>query len=501
MLQQAKSLSKSIFGRLADAIESDWRVTARPAQLAPQGQWRVWLVLAGRGWGKTLCGAQWVREQVESGRVSRVALVGPTAADVRDVMIEGPSGILAISSASMRPEYEPSRRRITWPNGAIGMCYSADEPERLRGPQHEAAWCDEIATWRYPSAWDQLQFGLRIGHDPRCVVTTTPRPTHLIRELVARDGKDVVLTKGSTFENTANLAPGFLAEIVGRYEGTRLGRQELNAEVLEDTPGALWQRSHIDQARVGLGDAPALTRIVVAIDPAVKSGEGADETGIIVAGVDTRGHAYVLADRSGRFSPDAWAREAVAAYRSHRADRIIAEINNGGEMVETTVRSVDPGVPYTAVHASRGKVVRAEPVAAFYEQGRVHHVGTFPILEDQMCAFTSDFSRSVAGYSPDRLDALVWALTELMVERLTGWGILEYYRQLAEETKAKEHEPAKALVAPAERKLIAPAGISNVYGMSGRHYLVGTDRTVSVTDFDLKPLLQHGFREMEQTDG
>ena len=280
----------------------------------------------------------------------------------------------------------------------------------MRGPQHDAAVCDELGSWSRAETWDMLQFGLRLGRNPRCLVATTPRPTKLIRELLAREGRDVVVTRGSTYENRANLAPGFFDQVIRKYEGTRLGRQELLAEVLEDTPGALWNRDALDQSR--REHAPALLRIVVAIDPAATSGEDADETGIIVAGKDAGGHGHVLADLSGRYSPADWAKAAISAYRTHRADRIVAEVNNGGEMVEATLRMVDPNVPFTAVRASRGKVTRAEPVAALYEQGRVHHVGAFPDLEDQMCGFTTDFDRQRAGYSPDRVDALVWALTD-----------------------------------------------------------------------------------------
>jgi predicted phage terminase large subunit-like protein len=272
-----------------------------------------------------------------------------------------------------------------------------------------------------------LMFGLRLGNDPRAVVTTTPRPTKLIKALIA-DPK-VVVTRGSTAENRKNLAPAFLDQIVRRYEGTRLGRQELEAEILEDVPGALWSHAIIDATRVAI--APQLTRIVVAIDPAAGSGEHSDETGIVVAGKNTDGHGYVLADLSGRYTPTEWARAAIAAYRAHSADRIVAEINNGGEMVEATIRIVDPTVSFAAVHASRGKVARAEPVAALYEQGRVHHLGALPRLEDQMCGFAHDFDRAVAGYSPDRVDALVWALTELLVEPIAGEGIFEAYRRLA----------------------------------------------------------------------
>jgi phage terminase large subunit-like protein len=386
--------------------------------------------MAGRGFGKTRSGAEWVRAEVKAGR-RRIALVGPTAADVRNVMVEGASGILAISPNPERPLYEPSKRRLTWPNGAVAITYSADEPERLRGPQHDAAWCDELAAWRYPETWDMLMFGMRLGPNPRTVVTTTPRPAKLIRDLV-RDHICVV-TRGSSYENRVNLAPGFFDQIIGKYEGTRLGRQELNAELLEDTPGALWSHEVIDATRQAA--APNLARIVVAIDPAATSGEDADETGIVIVGKDFQGHGYVLADASGKHQPVEWAKIAISAYRAHRADRIVAERNNGGAMVEATIRMVDSNVPVTTVWASRGKVARAEPVSALYEQGRVHHIGAFPQLEDQMCAFTSDFDRARAGYSPDRLDALVWGLTELLVEPMPQWGIFEVTRQRSMEIR------------------------------------------------------------------
>jgi predicted phage terminase large subunit-like protein len=404
-----------------------WKEWARPAQRPPLGPWRVWLLLAGRGFGKTRTGAEYVRAMVGMRKARRIALVAPTAADARGVMVEGESGLLSIGPPEDRPDYEPSKHLLSWPNGAIATTYSADEPDRLRGPQHDLAWCDELAAWRYPQAWDILLLGLRLGADPRAVVTTTPRPTRFIRDLLA-DPK-VAVTHGRTTENKKNLAPAFLDQIVRRYEGTRLGRQELDAEILEDVPGALWSHGVIDAARADA--APELTRMVVAVDPAVSSDEHADETGIVVAGKDANGHGYVLADLSGRYTPTEWARAAIAAYRAHQADRIVAEVNNGGEMVEATLRIVDPGVPFTAVHAARGKVARAEPVAALYEQGRVHHLGAFPALEDQMCGFAHDFDRAAAGYSPDRVDALVWALSELLVAPIAGEGIFEAYRRLA----------------------------------------------------------------------
>jgi phage terminase large subunit-like protein len=430
-----------------EEFERSWTYWARDEQRPPLGDWRVWLYLAGRGAGKTRSGAEWVQMQVGAGR-KRIALVAPTAADARDVMVEGESGIMGVAPEDddERPIYEPSKRRLTWPNGAIATTYSADEPERLRGPQHDAAWCDELAAWRYPEAWDMLMFGLRLGDDPRVMVTTTPRPTRLIKELVA--DPSVVISRGTTYKNRANLAGAFLQQIIKKYEGTRLGRQELNAELLDDVPGALWNRALIEAARAPIGFVlPDLVRVVVAIDPAVSSGEDADETGIIVAGKDKDGRGYVLADLSGRYTPIEWARIASSAYRAHGADRVVAEVNNGGDLVENTLRVVDDNIAYTAVHATRGKVVRAEPVSALYEQGRIRHMGSFTALEDQMCEFTPDLDRSKpkrdttdpssvsmggARSSPDRADALVWAFTELLVEEIASWGIYEVTRRRAE---------------------------------------------------------------------
>jgi phage terminase large subunit-like protein len=391
----------------AEAFLYDWRIWQRPKQATPPGDWTVWLILAGRGFGKTRTGAEWVREQVNSGRFRRVALVGPTAADVRDTMIEGDSGLLSVFPPSERPIYEPSKRRITFRNGAVATSYSADEPDRLRGPNHDLAWCDELAAWRYPDAWDMLVFGLRLGARPQALVTTTPRPTPIIRRLVERT--DVVVTSGSTYENRSNLAPSFFDEIVARYEGTRLGRQELHAEILDDVEGAMWSRDMIEAARVS--SLPELVRIVVAIDPATTATESSAETGIVAVGIGENGEGYVLEDRSRRGSPHEWASEAIAAYHRLKADRIVAESNQGGDMIRHTLDTVERGIPIRLVHASRGKRIRAEPIAALYEQGRVHHVGSFPDLEDQLCSWVPDVSGS-----PDRLDALVWALTELIVD-------------------------------------------------------------------------------------
>ena len=377
--EPARNILAALSPGEARALLYDWSFWARPTQLPPPGDWRVWLLLAGRGFGKTRTGAELIRARVAALTARRLALVAPTAADARNVIVEGESGLLAVSPPWDRPRYEPSKRRLTWPKG-----------------------CDELGSWRYPEAWDMLMFGLRLVDDPRVVVTTTPRPTKLIRALIA--DPTAVVTRGSTYENRANLAPAFLDQIIRKYEGTRLGRQELEAELLDDVPGALWTR------------------------------------GIIVAGKDEQGQGWVLADMSGRYPPTEWAKTAIAAYRAHRADRVVAEVNHGGEMVEATLRAIDSNVPFSAVRASRGKVTRAEPVAALYEQGRVHHVGSFPQLEDQMCDFVptgyDDVGLRSAGRSPDRVDALVWALTNLLLEPMPNEGIFEYYRQLAEKVRS-----------------------------------------------------------------
>lgn len=385
-----------------------WRTIARENQVAPEepAGWWMWLILAGRGFGKTRTGAEWVHENID--RYGRWHFVAPTASDARDTMVEGESGILATAPPGKRPLYEPSKRRLTWPNGATALLFSAEEPERLRGPQCEAFWADEVAAWKYlRETWDQLMFGFRLGEQPRGVATTTPKPLPLIKELLKMGG--VAITRGSTYENRANLSPVFLQTILARYEGTRLGRQELNAEILEDVEGALWSLAMIEALRVR--EHPPLTRVVVAIDPAVTSGAESDETGIVVAGLGEDGCGYVLEDLSGRFSPDTWAQRAVGAYRNQKAERIVGEANNGGDLVEVNIRTVDRRAAYKKVHASRGKRTRAEPVAALYEQGKVHHVGGFPELEDQMTQWVP----GTGAPSPDRMDALVWALTELML--------------------------------------------------------------------------------------
>lgn len=393
-----------------------WEFWGRPEQMLPAGDWIYWIPLAGRGFGKTRLGAEAVRKWVQSSKY--VNLIGATSDDVRSIMVEGVSGILAICPNDERPRYIANRRLLEWPNGSRSLLFSADEPDRLRGKNHEKIWADELAAWRYPDAWVQATLGLRIGARPQAVITTTPRPTKIMRELIGDPHSHV--TRHSTYENIANLAQSFVEQIVKKYEGTRLGRQELSAEMLLDTPGALWTRDMIEAAFMGREDKQLLVhkmkRIVVAIDPSVSNTENSDETGLIVAGVGKEDDlAYVLEDASGRYSPNDWAKKAVELYRRWRADRVIAEVNNGGDLVENTLRIVDPTLSYRAVHASKGKVTRAEPVSALYEQGKVRHVGVFAKLEDQMCEFTSDFDRAKAGYSPDRVDALVWALTDLML--------------------------------------------------------------------------------------
>ncbi|MDE0590427.1 terminase family protein [Halocynthiibacter sp. C4] len=408
--ERAQALSK-LSDAEAEALLYDWRgFLARPDQIAPDGEWDIWLCLAGRGWGKTRTGAEWVKEQVENNTADRIALVAETAADARDVMV---AELLRIFPKHERPVYTKSTRSVEFYNGAKAFTYNAVEPDQLRGPQHSAGWLDEIAKWRYArETFDQFQFGLRLGSHPRQIITTTPRPIELIKAIVGGQEGKVHVTRGSTMDNRANLASSFLERIQRRYAGTRLGRQELNAEILGDLPGAIWSQSVIDTFRVS--EAPEVGRTVVAVDPAVTNTEESDEHGIIVAGIGPDQAGYVLEDASRSGSPADWAREAVSLYHKYSADGIVVEVNQGGDMVAHTIRTIAPNVNIIEVRASKGKHVRAEPIAALYEQGRVRHVGQYPELEAQMTQFTTE------GYqgdnSPDRVDALVWAFTDLFTD-------------------------------------------------------------------------------------
>ena len=378
-----------------------------------------WLVLAGRGFGKTRTGAETVRQWAYEPLEAPIHIVAPTASDIRKVMIEGPSGLLACYPPGDRPRYEPSKgHMITWRNGNIAYCFSADEPERLRGPQCGRYWADELCAWRFADeAWSNLTFGFRSGDHLQGVITTTPKPTKLLKQIIADPA--TVVTHGSSYANRANLAPEVLNSIVAKYEGTRLGRQELLAEILEDMPGALWTRGMIETARVRPQDVKwdLIIRIVVAVDPAVTNTEASNETGIVVVGLTRSHHIIVIDDLSARDSPLGWAKTVKAAVLSRGADRVVGEVNNGGDLVESNLRAVAPNIPYRSVRASRGKLRRAEPVAALYEQGRVHHVGAFPQLEDQMCSYNPAISElSGDSSSPDRMDALVWGITELLID-------------------------------------------------------------------------------------
>jgi phage terminase large subunit-like protein len=409
-----KALETKLSDDEVSDIACDWRdLWARDDQKIFAGPWQTLLMLGGRGAGKTRAGAEWVRG-IACGLWpdwgpprTRIALVGPTLNEARSVMVEGVSGLLAVHDDDWRPKYEPSKRLITWPNGAVAQIYSAEDPDSLRGPQFDAAWCDEMAKWKHPdAAWDMLQFGLRLGERPCVVATTTPRPIPLVKRLVADPLTEA--RSAPTAANAAHLAKSFLAEMERRYRGTKLGRQELDAEVIGDDPDALFKRDWIESRRVK--DAPGLVRIVVAVDPPAGKGSRSNACGIVCAGLGADGRCYVLDDQTAKgLSPARWAAKAIGLFHARRADRIVAEVNQGGAMVEQVLREVDATVPYRAVHATRGKAVRAEPVAALYEQGKVSHAGGFAALEDEMCSMIG------AGASPDRLDALVWAVWELML--------------------------------------------------------------------------------------
>ena len=405
-----------------EELKHDWNFWARDEQLEPDGDWNTWFVNAGRGFGKTRAGVEWVRDQVKRG-AKRIAAVAATNSDIERVMVKGESGFLSVCWEGDKtvqgkkmgyPEWSPTKRTLSWANGAQVQFFSAEEPERLRGPQFEIAWCDELAAWNKDiDTWSMLQFCMRLGKHPRIMVTTTPKPTKLVRQIL-KDGNTHVTT-GSTFDNSANLAKTYLKAVKDQYEGTRLGRQELYAEVLEEAEGALWTTEMLDKASVKHEDVPHLNRIVVALDPAVTSNAESDMTGIVVAGIDVNGVAYVLGDYTERLSPQGWASKAIQLYHQYQADRIVAEVNQGGDMVKQTLHGEDETIPFKAVRASRGKFARAEPISALYERGIVKHVANPPDgsslneLETQMRTWEPLGSIG----SPDRLDALVWAITDL----------------------------------------------------------------------------------------
>ena len=408
-----QAISRNLAEPEATRLNYAWYLHARDSQLPPEEDWDTWLILAGRGFGKTRTGAEWVRAQVEDDHAHRIALVARSLPEAQSIMIEGESGLLNICPPSNKPTYEPSKRKLTWPNGAFALAFSSHEPDQLRGPQFDAAWCDELASWEYPEqTWDNLNFALRLGRHPRSVVTTTPKPIELIRSLPNSPG--VHVTRGSTFDNRDNLAPSFFKGITDQYDGTRIGRQEIYAELMDEDEDALWKREWIEKAR--LGSHPPISRIVVAIDPAMSTKPTSSETGIVVVGADMRRkEAYVLADESGRLTPNSWALRAIHLYEKFNATRIVVEDNAGGQMAESTIKNaVERTLPIKTVRARRGKYIRAEPVASLYEQGRVHHIGRFPDLEDQMCTWTPDLGPS---HSPDRADALVHAITDLILDR------------------------------------------------------------------------------------
>ena len=426
--EKISSLKKTLTDDELEQVTTAWGKDARDDQQPPLEDetdkefidWNIWLFMGGRGAGKTRAGAEWVRERalgLHDGPFDkpplRIALVAPTYAEARSVMVEGVSGLLSLNwGDDERPVFESSRRLLTWPNGSQAQIFTAEEPDGLRGPQFHAAWCDELAKWRHARAtWDMLQFGLRLGETPRQVITTTPRPMPLLKELLKRD--DVIVTHAATQANAKHLAPGFLKAVRAQYAGTLLGRQELGGELIEDNPAALFQRSTIEHARVDA--SPELARIVVAVDPPASKTRTSNACGIVCAGLGRNGRGYVLEDATiAGASPSRWAGEAIAVYRRWGADRLIAEVNQGGDMVETVLREIDQDVAYRPVRAHIGKRLRAEPVAALYEQGRVSHTGTFAALEDEMCNFEQVAAAS--AQSPDRVDALVWAISELMLQ-------------------------------------------------------------------------------------
>ncbi len=387
---------------------SDWFLAARREQMPPLWNWFIWVVMAGRGWGKNWTGSHWLINEHTQQRAKNSAIIAATASDLRRYCLEGPSGILSLAPDWFRPDYQASKSKLVWPDGAETLLFTSEKPDRLRGPNLDKVWCDELAAWRYlDETWHMLQLCLRFGSAPQCVVTTTPRPKVVLRDLLKRDKLDVAITRGSTYDNVANLPKRFVDEIINQYKGTRLERQEIYGELLDEFEGALWSYRLLDECRVD--EHPILSRVGVGVDPAISSNEGSDLTGIVSGGTGENGHAYVLGEHSLRGSPQEWAQKVISVYQATQADFIVAEKNQGGEMVEATIKTVDPNVNVILVHASRAKVTRAEPISALYEQHKIHHVGTFSQLEDEMCLFLPGETKK----SPDRTDALVWLMTEL----------------------------------------------------------------------------------------
>jgi phage terminase large subunit-like protein len=409
-----------------ETLAYDWSLWARPEQRTPEGEWNYWLILAGRGAGKTRAGAETVRAWARD--FALVNLIGATRRDARDIMVLGESGVLAVCPRGERPHFARASERLEWPNGAISQIFSAEEPDRLRGKQHMKLWLDELAAWRRPDAFDQAMLGLRLGAKPQAVITTTPRPTRLIKQLIA--DPHAVVSRGSTFDNARFLARSFISNIASRFEGRALGRQELYADIVEEAPGALWTRALIERQRLP-GNRPLddYAEIVVGVDPPARSGAKSDECGIVVVGRTPGAAIHVLADLTSQGeTPGEWSARVVAAFRRFSANRVVAEINNGGEMVAQVLRQNDPNLPVRSVTATRGKFLRAEPIAAAYERGAVFHAGVFDKLEDQLCLLTPDFDGRAAGYSPDRADALVWAIADLITPRRASPGdMLDYY--------------------------------------------------------------------------
>ncbi len=440
----------------SEALLHDWDFWARPSQRLPEGDWTYWLIMAGRGFGKTRTGSECVRIWVRKNRY--VNIIAPTKDDARDIMVEGESGILASCPKNERPYYAKHESKLVWPNGAKTLILSADEPDRIRGKQHTKLWCDELAAWRYPEAWTQARFGLRIGRQPQAVLTTTPRPIQMLKDLIKDE--NTIITRGSTYDNMANLSRPFYSSIITVYEGTRLGRQEIEGELITDNPLSLFTRDKIDEYRIDRAQLPTLRRVVVGVDPSASSSLDSDECGICVCGVATdnnmQNHGYCLHDGSGIMPVSVWSKRAVELYHAYECDVIVAEANQGGDMVSEVIRNVDPNVPVRLVHASRGKVTRAEPISALAANGFIHHVGAFRELEDQLCEYDPMTWRK----SPDRFDAYVWAFTELF--NRAGDALMAFYANSMRKPKTEPIEDRKIVAeeTPAplrSRVLAAPA--------------------------------------------